>query len=71
MNMEQKSIMELLDKILFLKYTDEEKLKNLEYIKACRLRYLEFEKQLLMEKQSEHKNIDNYLYRSSKRHKNY
>lgn len=62
MNMEQKSISELLDKILFLNYSDEEKLKYLEYIKSCRLRYLEFERQLIMEKQAKDKKIQNYLY---------
>ncbi len=63
MNMEQKSILELLDKILFLNYSDEEKIKYLDYIKSCRLRYLEFEKQLLLEKQSKDKKIQNWLYK--------
>ena len=62
MNMEQKSVMELLDKCLFINLSDEEKIKHLGYIKACRLRYLEFEKQLIMEKQSSNKKIENYFY---------
>ncbi len=71
MNMEQKAIMELLDKLLFLCYTDEEKLKGLEYIKCCRLRYLEFEKQLLLEKQSKDKKIQNYLHVAKNKKSNY
>lgn len=71
MNMEMKSILELLDKTLFLKMTDEEKLKNLEYICSCRLRYLELEKQLILEKQTSGKKIDNYLYVSKNHYSNY
>lgn len=67
MNLEEKSILELLDKILFLQYTDEEKLKMLEYIKTCRLRYLELNKQFEMEKQSKNKQIANYYYEPRKR----
>ncbi len=67
MNLEEKSILELLDKILFLQYTDEEKLKMLEYIKTCRLRYLELNKQFEMEKQSKNKQIANYYYKPRKR----
>ncbi len=68
MNMEMKSILDLLDKLLFLKYTDEEILKSFDYIRSCRLRYLELEKQLIMEKQKEGKNIENYLYRSKNKY---
>ncbi len=71
MNMEQKAIMELLDKLLFLRYTDEEKLKGLDYIKCCRLRYLEFEKQLLLEKQGKDKKIQNYLHVAKNKKSNY
>lgn len=66
MNMEQKSVMELLDKLLFLKMTDEEKFKQIEYIKSCRLRYLELENQLLIEKQSKNKKIQNWVYKRGK-----
>lgn len=71
MNMEEKSIFELLDKMCFLAYSDEEKLKMLDYIKDCRIRYLEFEKQLLMEKQSKNKKIQGYLYVSKNKKSNY
>lgn len=71
MNMEQRSINELLDKLCFLKMTDEEKLKHFEYLKDCRLRYLELEKQLLMEKQSEGKKIENYLHVAKGKYQNY
>ena len=70
MNMEMRSILELLDKTLFLNLSDEEKLKNLDYIRSCRLRYFEFEKQLIMEKQSAGKNIENYLYCSKNKYSN-
>lgn len=70
MNIEMRAILDLLDKILFLKLSDEEKLKNLIYIKDCRLRYLELEKQLIMEKQSSGKKIENYLYVSKTRYSN-
>lgn len=70
MNMEMRSILELLDKTLFIKMSDEEKLKNLEYLRSCRLRYLELEKQLLMEKQSAGKKIENYLYVPKSRYSN-
>lgn len=43
----KRTIEELLDKILFLNYTDEEKLKMLEFIKICRTRYLKLEKEYL------------------------
>ena len=62
MNMEMKALLDLLDKTLFLNFSDEERLKNLEYIKSCRLRYLELEKKLLMEKQSSGKKIENYFH---------
>ncbi len=71
MNMEMRSIIELLDKTLFIKMSDEEKLKNLEYIRSCRLRYLEFEKQLLMEKQSAGKKIDKYFHVSENHYSNF
>lgn len=71
MNMEQKSIMEILDKICFLAYSDEEKLQMLDYIRDCRLRYLEFEKQLIMERQSKDKRIQNYLYVSKNKKSNF
>lgn len=71
MNMEQKAIMELLDKLLFLRYTEAEKLKGLEYIKSCRLRYLEYEKELLIEKQSKDKKIQNYLHIAKSKKSNY
>lgn len=67
MNLEEKSIFELLDKVLFLQYSDEEKLKMLEYIKTCRLRYLELNKQFEMEKQNKNKQIANYYYKPRKR----
>lgn len=70
MNMEMRSILELLDKTLFIKMSDEEKLKNLDYIRSCRLRYLELEKQLIMEKQSAGKKIDNYLHVPKSRYSN-
>lgn len=71
MNMEQKSIMELLDKCLFINFTDEEKLKHLDYIKSCRLRYLELEKQFILEKQSAGKKIENYLHISKNKYSNF
>lgn len=71
MNMERKSIDELLDKLCFLKMSDEEKLKHIEYIKFCRMRYLELEKQLIMRKQAEGKKIENYLYISKGKYQNY
>ncbi len=45
----KKAIEELLDKLLFLNYSIEEKIKILDYIKYCRLRYLDWEKELLLE----------------------
>ena len=71
MNMEMRSILELLDKTLFIKMSDEEKLKNLEYLRSCRLRYLELEKQLIMERQSAGKKIENYLYVSESHYSNF
>ncbi len=71
MNMEQKAIMELLDKCLFIKMSDEEKLKQLEYIKSCRLRYFELEKQFILERQSSGKKIENYLYKPKGNHSNF
>ena len=62
MNLEEKAIFNLLDKICFLAYSDDEKLEILKFIRLSRLRYLEFEKQLLMERQASGKNIKNYLY---------
>lgn len=52
LNAERRTIEELLDKILFLNYSDEEKLQQLEFIKICRLRYLKLSKQLETEKQN-------------------
>ena len=63
--------MEILDKICFLAYSDEEKLQMLDYIRDCRLRYLEFEKQLIMERQSKDKRIQNYLYVSKNKKSNF
>ncbi len=51
-NAEKRTIEETLDKLLFLNYTDEEKLKMLEFIKVCRIRYLKLSKQLETEKQN-------------------
>ena len=69
--MEQRSVMELLDKCLFIKMSDEEKLKQLEYIKACRLRFLELEKQYILERQNAGKKIENYLYTSKNKYSNF
>lgn len=71
MNMEMKSILELLDKICFLKYTNEEKLQQLDYIKCCRVRYLDYEKQFLLEKQSKDKKIQGYYHVSKNKESNY
>lgn len=70
MNMEQRSIMELLDKVLFISMSDEEKIKHLDYIRCCRLRYLELEKQLILEKQANGKKIKNYLYIQKNKYSN-
>lgn len=51
-NAEKRTIEETLDKLLFLNYTDEEKLKMLEFIKVCRIRYLKLSKLLEIEKQN-------------------
>lgn len=51
-NAEKRTIEETLDKLLFLNYTDEEKLRMLEFIKVCRIRYLKLSKLLEIEKQN-------------------
>lgn len=51
-NAEKRTIEETLDKLLFLNYSDEEKLKMLEFIKVCRIRYLKLSKLLEIEKQN-------------------
>ena len=51
-NAENRTIEETLDKLLFLNYSDEEKLKMLEFIKVCRIRYLKLSKLLEIEKQN-------------------
>lgn len=51
-NAEKGTIEETLDKLLFLNYSDEEKLKMLEFIKVCRIRYLKLSKLLEIEKQN-------------------
>ena len=51
-NAEKRTIEETLDKLLFLNYIDEEKLKMLEFIKVCRIRYLKLSKLLEIEKQN-------------------
>ncbi|MBP3431869.1 MAG: hypothetical protein J6K39_03340 [Clostridia bacterium] len=63
--------MELLDKMCFLNFSDEEKVKQIEYIRSCRLRYLELEKQLIMEKQAAGMKIGNYLHISKNKYSNY
>lgn len=70
MNMEMNSILELLDKTLFIKLSDDEKIRNLEFIRSCRLRYLELERQFLMEKQSKDKRISNYIHYAKDKHSN-
>ncbi len=51
-NAEKRTIEETLDKLLFLNYSDEEKLKMLEFIKVCRIRCLKLSKLLEIEKQN-------------------
>ena len=51
-NAEKRTIEETLDKLLFLNYSDEEKLKMLEFVKVCRIRYLKLSKLLEIEKQN-------------------
>ena len=51
-NAEKRTIEETLEKLLFLNYSDEEKLKMLEFIKVCRIRYLKLSKLLEIEKQN-------------------
>lgn len=70
LNLEKKSIEELLDKCLFLNFSDLEKLRMLEYIKSCRLRCLDIEKQLLLEKQSKDKKIHGFIYVSKNKKSN-
>ena len=55
MNAEKRTIENLLDKILFLAYSDEEKIKVLDFIKVCRIRYLKLQKEYL-DKRSDNEN---------------